>query len=325
MSRSDNPKVFISYAGEDEERFVRPFAERLRANGVDTWVAFWDMLPGDKLVSKIFDEGLRPSDAVIVILSKFSVDKPWVKDELHYAKVRQIEEKVRLIPVKIEPCDIPECVRTTLWEEIADQNNYDRQFERIVNSIFGQYEKPPLGPKPAYVRPDVLTMDGLTRIDSVILEHACRIAIEQGHSVLISGDRLVSELAAQGISEAQIMESEEVLEGRYCVRIHRVMGPPHAYDFAITTAGFDKFAQVGIPEYGKLCAEVARLLVREEHQSNTGVAQALSQPIRIIEHIFESLEHHGLIKFQTSHGGGGLDMYVYWVSPELRRKLEGSG
>ncbi len=57
--------------GKIRERFVRPFAERLRAKGVDTWVAFWDMLPGDKLVTKIFDEGLKPSDAVIVILSIF--------------------------------------------------------------------------------------------------------------------------------------------------------------------------------------------------------------------------------------------------------------
>ena len=50
--------------------------------------------------------------------------------------------------------------------------------------------------------------------------------------------------------------------------------------------------------------------------------QALNLPLRIVEHIyFESLKHSGLIKYGESIGGG-LHMDVYWVSPELRRKLE---
>jgi hypothetical protein len=319
---ADNPKVFISYAGEDKDRFVLPFAERLVAKGVNIWAAFWDMLPGDKLVSKIFDEGLTPSDAVIVVLSKFSVDKPWVREELDFAKIRQIEDQVRLIPVKIEPCEVPASVRTTLWEEIVDLSNYDSNFERILNSIYGQYTKPLLGPKPAYVSSEVLTMGGLAPIDSVIFEHACRIAIKQGHSDVISGEQVVSELSAQGISEAQILETEEVLEGRGYIRIHLVMGPRHAYDFAITTFGFDKFVQEGIQDYGNLCGSVATLLVREECHNNTGVAQTLGQPIRVIDHILEALKESGLIKFQTTYGGaGGAEMWVHWVSPELRRKL----
>ena len=53
------PKVCISHAGEDRERFAKPFAERLRAKGVDAWASFWEINPGDSLVGKIFDEGLK--------------------------------------------------------------------------------------------------------------------------------------------------------------------------------------------------------------------------------------------------------------------------
>jgi hypothetical protein len=193
--------------------------------------------------------------------------------------------------------------------------------ERIVNSIYGLYQKPPLGPKPAYARHDVPTIGGLSRMDSVILEHACRIAIEQGHADLISGERLVSELGDQGISEAQIMETEEILEGRRYIKMLPVIGPPHVYDFAITSAGFDQFAKVSIADYDKICADVATCLVRGQQMTNTSVAQALRQPIRIVEHIFESLKHNGLIKYATSFGGD-LHMDVYVVSPELRRMLE---
>jgi hypothetical protein len=172
------------------------------------------------------------------------------------------------------------------------------------------------------VRPEVLHIADLTPIDCVIFERACRVAIEQGHSDLISGEQLILDLGKQGISEAQIMETQDVLERRHYVEMYRVVGPPHAFDFAITIMGFDQFARTGIPDYRKLCADVARCLVREEHMDNKSVAEALNQPIRIIDHVFESLESNGLIKYGKSIGGGYAHIDVFWVSPELRRKLE---
>jgi len=51
-----HPKVFVSHASEDKERFVTNFATKLRENGVDAWLDKWEMLPGDSLVDKIFEE-----------------------------------------------------------------------------------------------------------------------------------------------------------------------------------------------------------------------------------------------------------------------------
>lgn len=41
------------------------------------------MKPGDSLVDKIVEEGLKEAGTVIVVLSKASVQKPWVREELH--------------------------------------------------------------------------------------------------------------------------------------------------------------------------------------------------------------------------------------------------
>ncbi len=76
MNAEPPPKVFVSHASEDKERFVLPFAHELRAAGVDVWVDQWQMVPGDSLVKKIFSEGLENADAVIVVLSKVSITKP---------------------------------------------------------------------------------------------------------------------------------------------------------------------------------------------------------------------------------------------------------
>lgn len=78
----ESPKVFISHASEDKDRFVLAFAERLRMNGVDAWVDKWEIKVGDSLIDKIFNEGLSGCAAVVVVLSSYSVDKPWVGKNL---------------------------------------------------------------------------------------------------------------------------------------------------------------------------------------------------------------------------------------------------
>ena len=50
----------------------------------------------------------------------------------------------------------------------------------------------------------------------------------------------------------------------------------------------------------------------------------IQQPKFLIEHIFKVFGNRGWIKYAESIGGD-LYMDVWWVSPELRRKLEGNG
>ena len=76
-----SPKVFISHASEDKQRFVVDFAQRLRANGVDAWLDQWEMKPGDSLVDKIFEEGLK--DARLVLLGNARS----LRDHVHGAGV----------------------------------------------------------------------------------------------------------------------------------------------------------------------------------------------------------------------------------------------
>lgn len=67
VSDPARPKVFVSHATEDKDRFVFAFAEALRAEGVYAWLDVWEMQPGDSLVDKIFTEGIGEADAVIVV------------------------------------------------------------------------------------------------------------------------------------------------------------------------------------------------------------------------------------------------------------------
>src|SRR5437867_4102745 len=140
-----NPKVFVSHASEDKDQFVLAFALKLRNNGVDAWVDRWEMLPGDSLVDRIFEQGIKNAQAIIVVISTNSIKKKFVREELNAALVKRINEASKLIPVIIDDCEIPESLKSTVWEKIRDLNNYDAEFERILLSIYGKYDKPALG------------------------------------------------------------------------------------------------------------------------------------------------------------------------------------
>lgn len=134
----DTQKVFISHASEDKERFVIQFAKRLRSQGIDAWVDIWEMLPGDSLVDKIFEEGIKNARAMIVVLSRFSVEKPWVREELNAGFLNRASGRCKVIPVVIDDCDVPEALRSTVWQRITDLENYDAEFQRNENCIFSR-------------------------------------------------------------------------------------------------------------------------------------------------------------------------------------------
>jgi|GEM_PF-2012996 len=142
---SAHPKVFISHASEDKERFVEGFAIKLREKGIDAWLDKWEILPGDSVVEKIFKEGIGNAQAVIIVLSEFSVQKPWVRKELDTSLIRHINDQIRLIPVVIGPCQVPFSLKDILYIKVKDLHSYDEELQRLVKAVYGIQDKPPLG------------------------------------------------------------------------------------------------------------------------------------------------------------------------------------
>lgn len=182
----DAPKSSIDqrFPSEDKSRFVIDFATKLRARGIDAWLDKWEMLPGDSLVDKIFEEGIKDAAAVIIVLSKFSVQKPWVREELNAAFVARVNKGSKLIPVVIDDCEVPAALSSTLWESIGDLSSYDAALDRIVASVLGTTDKPPLGPLPSYTSALLKSIGGLAPIDSTILELSCAAAVRNQNSFI---------------------------------------------------------------------------------------------------------------------------------------------
>jgi hypothetical protein len=316
-----NPKVFVSHASEDKNRFVTEFATKLRKNGVDAWLDKWEMLPGDSLVDKIFEEGLKEAEAVIIVLSKFSVDKPWVREELNASVVNKIGKGTKIIPIVLDDCNVPEALTSTLWEKIEDLESYNNSFSRILSSIYGTVDKPALGASPAYTSTTYHEIGGLTKADNLVLKEACDFIVQEDNDLLVNPEVVFGDGSKLGFSKVEIEDCIEMLENHGYFKVTRFFGGGKANygcHIQLTEYGFDNYLQAYIDDYNSIVEKVISAVVNENIKSNIEIFSKLNKPKVIINHILEVLESHGHIKM-TKFLGGNIN--IYHVAVSLRRVL----
>lgn len=312
----DQPKVFVSHASEDKERFVIEFAAKLRAKGIDAWLDKWEILPGDSLVDKIFEEGLKNAQAVIVVLSKNSVGKPWVKEELNSAVIRRINGASKLIPVVIEDCDLPEALKSIVWERIADLKNYDAEFERIVMSIYNRQAKPPVGAPPAYARNSVINfLSGVTSVDNLVFKTFCDSILASDFPRI--GRQEIFQIAASlELSKEELNDTLSVLSSHHYIK-GEWTADGTIWDLTMTDGGFNLYAQANIRDYDELIDSILYKIINFDIRENRALAEAVGQPLMVVNFILWGLEKKGHIRAAWSNMGGE----VTGVSVELKRKL----
>ena len=184
--------AFLSHAGEDKADFVEPLGRELAALGIRPWLDKWEIRPGDSLVTKLFDEGLATVDAVIVVVSQHSAGKPWVRAELDAARVRQITENTRLIPVRLDSADMPAPLKKMLlWHDAArTEDGVRHAARRIADTIHGLDPRPAVAPPPAYT--SAARIPGLTAADSTLLATIAEEAIAVNNLLWVSWPAITS-------------------------------------------------------------------------------------------------------------------------------------
>ena len=315
-----HPKVFVSHASEDKERFVTGFATKLRENGVDAWLDKWEMLPGDSLVDKIFGEGLKEAEAVIIVLSNNSIKKSWVREELNASIVSKLSKGTKIIPIVLDDCEVPQSLTSTLWESIPDLKNYDENFKRVLSSIFGATDKPALGKAPIHMTSVYHEIGGLTKADNLILKEACEYIIKND-DVMVDPESLFGDGDSIGFSRAEIKDCFEILEQNGYLDVSWYLdggGDSYSCHCRVTTFGLDNYVRSYITDYSEILDGVVSLIVNEQINSNLAVQEKTNKPIVIINHILDVLESNKHVKLSKSIDGM---VQIYNVSASLRRAL----
>lgn len=312
-----NPRVFISHASDDNDRFVISFAKKLLEQGVDAWVDKWEMLPGDSLIDKIFEEGLKEANAVIIVLSKFSIGKPWVREEINSSFVKKVTGQCKLIPIVLDSVEVPECLKSTIWEEIADTNNYEDSLTRVVNSIFMYTDKPTVGKIPQYISENIVSVAGLNRIDVLVLFELCKVAMQNGRNAFLETTDVLPALEEKSVNEFTVYESIDILFRKgYIKGVQTIDKKVH--QIYISIRGLNLYIEQYVPEFDEIYKKVCFSIVNEDidnikFSKENDISQVL------VSHVYELLISKGWIKTSKTLNGRYV---IFDVSPELRRSLE---
>jgi hypothetical protein len=73
--------IFVSYSRVDAD-FVNVLATWLVKNNVNVWIDKWELNVGDSLINRI-QNAIENAGALLVVLSKASVESEWCKKELN--------------------------------------------------------------------------------------------------------------------------------------------------------------------------------------------------------------------------------------------------
>lgn len=315
------PSVFLSHAGEDNDRFARDLAKRLADSGAKVWFDEWELLPGDSLVDRIFNLGVGHADVMVIVLSKYSIEKPWVREEINAGFVRRIEGNCKLIPVVLDDVTVPEALKSTYWITISDMGSYEAEFDRIVRGIFDDRNRPESGPRPGYA--ETQAIDGLYSTDTLLLRAAGDMVVDTNGG-LVQSPELLARLQPAGVTTEAFLESLGVLEEHGLARVFRTLGSgiEGASAFDLTVLGFDRYVQEFVPGYDEMVTKVVVELVNEGKEDDSSIAEATGVPRVIVEHIFEVLESKGLLRITKMMGPHS---FVHNVSPRLKRLLQDGG
>ncbi len=126
-------KVFLCHASADKPK-VRELYRYLKRRGLQPWLDAEDLLPGQAWQVEI-PQAIETSDAIIICLSKGSVDKEgYVQKEIKFALDKALEMpegRIFLIPARLEECDVPRSLSAYHWVDLFDEGGHEKLMKSL--------------------------------------------------------------------------------------------------------------------------------------------------------------------------------------------------
>jgi hypothetical protein len=126
--------LFVCHASEDAA-FVESLVQALDSRALYAWYDRREIVVGDSIVDKI-NEGLAEARYLVVVLSRRSVEKPWVKRELNATVMRQLNAaEIKVLPALLEDCKIPPLLADIRYADF--RSSFDLGLSELLSALRG--------------------------------------------------------------------------------------------------------------------------------------------------------------------------------------------
>lgn len=164
-----NPKVFISYAWENEDlkNWVKNLAIELRNNGIDAKLDQWDVIPGDQM-PHFMEKSVRENDYVLLICtpkyklkSENRIGGVGYEGDIMTAEVLQTSNHRKFIPVLQsgdKDVSIPSWLKGKYFIDLSTDFHFKKNFEDLITTVLNAREvAPAIGQIPSKFQKQIAT------------------------------------------------------------------------------------------------------------------------------------------------------------------------
>lgn len=320
IQSSDQPKppfAFLSHSTADNERFVVPLDQALRARGIATFFDQRDILVGQNLVDRIFDYGLGTADWVVLVLSKNTHSSPFVHKEVTAAIIRGIYGKVKgVLPVILDGVEPPIALQD-VRHIVADESNIDAVADELKDAIFGRAQ-PAVAPTPSYVSIPVHRLYRLEPDDERVFAIVANLHLDASrwHPTVSTWD-VINAARIYGMSQELVLESLAILKHEhYIAEEHYEGGTRAPISVDPSSFGLTRFLHAYRPrEYGRALRSVVAAVVNGENELSPIItANDITEAFAVA--ILDELQSDGVLSYEMYSEGT-----VVTGTPMLKRLL----
>lgn len=329
VPQKDHPKLFVCYASEDKEVAGAVSTALRTGKGIDVWYAPWEILAGGSVVGGI-EKGLTGAQHIVVFLSAHSIKKAWPTAEREAATVRMIEDGTNLIPVNLGlgTKDMPALLRPRKWVTMSGTTSsaVEAAVSEISASIFGQTERPPLGPMPRFTETPAPTLPGhdLSQADRVVLGILFELGKEQP-AFQVGPEAAEVESREKGIDRNSFEDSSKLLKEKWF--IHFEQYGRHSFGLIeVRTQAVEACCRELVPDYSMRKRAILAAVINgpdPESTSNEEVIERTNEEPWLVGHVLRDAEERGLLSLSPVYVGHPYQLYqVHSVSARLKRELQ---
>ncbi|HEY0545233.1 MAG TPA: toll/interleukin-1 receptor domain-containing protein [Pyrinomonadaceae bacterium] len=130
--------IFISHSSKDNfiaRQLEKLIKEKCRRYGVKTFLDERDIKGGD-LIAEVIKVNIKKCDELLVLMSRYSVNRPWVLTEVGAAW--GLNKRIVAITDKVTPKEMPAII---VPHKAIDLNEFDKYLEELSNRAKGRLNK----------------------------------------------------------------------------------------------------------------------------------------------------------------------------------------
>ena len=112
-------RCFLSYNKADKET-ARSIGAHMVLSGIDVWFDEWEIQAGDSIPGKL-NEGLAAFDAFVLLWSSEANRSNWVRQELHTAVMRAVQDgSAKIVPCLLDGTPMPPLISDRRGIDFSD-------------------------------------------------------------------------------------------------------------------------------------------------------------------------------------------------------------